>query len=229
MEQKASFTSGSAASRVDPQELQSALSGMLKQTAGMGVPVLNMFGQLQQRRATRLGSAAADLRVKLGAKDPDAIAVADMAEAARDLKVRLDTQVSRMDKWPKPRANEWIVFGTVCDKQGSPAPDLTVRVLDKDQKYDDLLGETETDANGDFSVIYHERDFKETNENLPDLYVMVLDVSGRVLYTSLESVRYEAGRSEYFAIHLGTQKPQRAKSTRKKTEPPAAGKPSAQG
>jgi hypothetical protein len=206
MEQNASFAGGSAASQVDAAELQGASNSLVKQAAGAGTPAVNAFAQLQQRRAGRLELAAKALRDKFGAKDPDAVAVAAMAQAAADRKVQLDLQTSRLKQWPKPRANEWMVFGTVWDKKGAPAPDLTVRVFDKDRKYDDLLGETETDANGDFAIVYHERDFKETRENLPELYVMVLDVSGKVLYTSRDSVRFGAGRSEYFAIHLGAQK-----------------------
>jgi hypothetical protein len=225
MEQNSNFTGGSAASQVDPQELETASQSVVKQAAGNGTPVVSAFSQLQARRAERLSAAAKALRDKFGEKDPDAAAVAALAGSAADLKVQLEIQTARAKRWPKPRANEWVVFGTVWDKKGVPAPGLTVRVFDKDRKYDDLLGETETDENGDFAVVYHERDFKETRENLPELYVMVLDVSGKVLYSSQDSVRFGAGRSEYFAIHLGAGRAQKSRTqAAKKPGASAAGR-----
>jgi hypothetical protein len=80
---------------------------------------------------------------------------------------------------------------------------LTVRVFDRDRKFDDLLGETETDETGDFFTVYHARDFYEKGENTPELYVMVEDAAGNELFSSRENVRPEAGQSEYFVIQLG--------------------------
>jgi 5-hydroxyisourate hydrolase-like protein (transthyretin family) len=200
--------------QVDPAQLQNTLSSVEKQAATAGVPALNTFAQLQQRRATRMTNAAKILSAKLGKNDPAVVAAQTMAQSALDLNTHITTQTVRVKNFPRLHPNEWIVYGTVVDGQGKPAVGLSVRVFDKDRKYDDLLGDTETDANGDFSSIYHERDFKETGENFPDLYVMVSDASGKVLFSSLDSVRYEAGRLEYFAIRLGATKAPRA--TRKK-------------
>ena len=200
--------------QVDPTQLQDTTSSVVKQATSTGVTALNTFAQLQQRRATRMTDAAKILSTKLGKNDPAVVAAQTMAQSATDLNMHITNQAMRVQNIPKLHPNEWIVYGTVVDGQGKPAVGLTVRVFDKDRKYDDLLGETETDANGDFSTVYHERDFKESGENLPDLYVMVTDTSGKLLYSSLDSVRYEAGRSEYFAVRLGATKTPRA--TRKK-------------
>ncbi len=205
MEQKEQFFSGMPGPQVDPEQLNQLLENVMRHTADAGAPALETFTQLQQRRAARMTETAEALRKKLGKNHPQIAALENAAQSLTELKTHLDTQRARLKKWPKPRANEWIVFGTVTDSQGQPASGLTVRVFDRDRKYDDLLGETETDENGDFSTIYHERDFAETHENLPDLYVMVSDASGKTLYSSRENVRFEAGKSEYFAIRLGKQ------------------------
>jgi hypothetical protein len=210
MEQKNQVFSDIPESQVDPAQAQS----MLEQTAGMGVPALDTFAGLQQRRAARAADVVKVLRKQLGKDHPDVVAVAAMADSMVELKTRFENQTTRLKNWPKPRSNEWLVFGTVVDAQGEPLSGLTVRVLDRDRKYDDLLGETETDEFGDFSVIYHERDFKETGEKLPDLYVEVSDSKGKLLYSSRDNVRYEAGQSEYFTIRLDTKPP---KVQRKKT------------
>jgi hypothetical protein len=213
MEQKEQFFSGMPGPQVDQEQLNQLLENMMRHTADAGAPALETFTQLQQRRADRMTQTAEALRTKLGKNHPQVVALENAAQSLTELKTRLDTQRARLKKWPKPRANEWTVFGTVTDAQGQPAAGLTVRVFDQDRKYDDLLGETETDENGDFSTIYHERDFAETHENLPDLYVMVSDASGKTLYSSRENVRFEAGKSEYFAIRLG--KPSRTSSKKR--------------
>jgi hypothetical protein len=216
MEQKGRFIGGTPGQEVDPAQLEDALHNMMKQTAQNGTPALGMFTQLQQRREQRLNTAAKGLVKPLGKDHPDVIAVENTAKSLNELRTKVSIQSTRLKNWPKTRLNEWIVFGTVIDAQNQPAGGVTVRVYDRDRKYDDLLGETETDANGDFSVVYHERDFKETNENLAELYLMVLDAKGSLLYSSKDNIRFEAGKSEYFAIRLGAQT-RAAKTTTKKS------------
>jgi len=213
MEQNSKVIGGIPVPAVDPTQLQDAMLNIVKQAAANGAPALDTFAQIQQRRAARMTDAARLLGAKLGQTAPIVVAAQAMAQTSSDLAVHLTTQTARVDRFPKLHPNEWIVYGTVVDAQGKPAGGLTVRVFDRDRKYDDLLGETETDENGDFSVVYHERDFKETGEALPDLYVMVANASGETVYSSIDSIRYEAGRSEYFAINLGSTKP---KARRKK-------------
>jgi hypothetical protein len=206
--------------QVDPAQVQGAEQAMTGQAAQAGAPALNTFAQVQQNRAGRMASIATALGQQVGSKDPNVLAIQSAADTLVQLKTQIADQTTRLKNWPKPRPNEWLVFGTVTDAKGSPASGMTVRVFDRDRKYDDLLGDTSTDEFGDFSVIYHERDFKETGENLPDLYVMVTDTNGKLLYSSRDRVRYEAGRSEYFAIQLGAKKPRAAR--KKDTDDTAA-------
>jgi hypothetical protein len=164
---------------------------------------MQVFSQIQQRRTTRLANAAAALAQKLGPDHPDVIAVQGLAQSFDAVRARTESQLARAKRWPRPRPHEWTVFGTVTDADGKAAGGLTVRVFDRDRKLDDLLGETQTDESGDFSVVYHERDFKESKEGSAELYVMVSDARGNLVYSSRDSVRFGAGRSEYFAIRLG--------------------------
>jgi hypothetical protein len=217
MNEKEQFVGGVPGSQVDPAQAQDATNKVLKHSADQATPTLDTFAQLQARRAARLSQTAKAMGKQLGTDHPDVIAIESMAKSVDKFKTRLNQDKTRAKRWQTPRPNEWIVFGTVLDAQGKPTKGMTVRVFDKDRKYDDLLGEAETDEFGDFSVIYHERDFKETHENLPELYVMVNDTNGRPVYSSKDSLRYQAGRSEYFAIRLGEEK--KPASTRK----PAAG------
>jgi hypothetical protein len=190
---------------IDPAQLQDNLQSTMSQGAQAGAPTLETFTAFQQRRATRMTAIAGALGAVAGTTNADVVAIQGQVEAISVLKTHVETQAQRVSRWPKPRPNEWIVFGTVTNADGSPAPGLRVRIFDKDRKYDDLLGDTESDVNGDFWATYHARDFQETGENFPDLYVMVTDASGAVVYSSRDNVRYEAGRSEYFDIRLGAR------------------------
>ncbi len=203
MAQNQQFSNQNPGPQIDPTQLQNLLQNMMQQSATVGGSALDTFSQLQARRAARLADAAKVISDSFGKKNPDAVVMQTLTDTTNEFKVQMDSQATRLKSWPKPRPNEWIVFGTVTDAQNNPVSNLTVRIFDKDRKLDDLLGETNTDDNGTFSVVYHERDFKETGENLPDLYVMVSDAAGKLLYSTRDQVRFEAGKSEYFAIQLG--------------------------
>ena len=178
------------------------------------LPVLGVFNRLQQNRAERLGNELKQLKTVLGADHPRVLAAERLAQSSVKRQANLDAEFQRIQRLPKLKSNEWSVSGRVVDPFGKPAAGLTINVLDRDRKYDDLLGEDTTDEFGDFHVIYHERDFKEMGENLPELYVTVKDAAGNDLFTSRGSVRYNAGRVEYFLIRLGkkTAAPKKAKT-----------------
>jgi hypothetical protein len=185
-----------------PDDVKTALDTFVDRSSDAAVPIMESFAELQEKRATRLADAEARLKEHLGEDDPRVTALRQSAFAAEGLKRSLRTTAVRDDRLPKLRAQEWMVFGRVVDSGGRPVVGVTVRVFDRDRKYDDLLGETTTDEYGDFAVVYHERDFAEAGEGLPELYVMVEDQRGRLLYSSRDAIRYEAGRAEYFHIVL---------------------------
>jgi hypothetical protein len=191
-------------------ELRKQLDKFVSDTGKTGAPALATFAKFQEQRAARLNQGLKQIKKSGGEDHPDYAATKAAAEAASAMHTQFLSHAARIKSRPAPRANEWVVFGQVLDASGNPAAGLIVQVLDRDRKYDDLLGEAETDANGDFSVTYHERDFKETHENLPELYVLVLDGKGRELFSSRDDVRFNAGRSEYFLIRLGQTSPRKS-------------------
>ncbi len=184
------------------------------QTAAKAVsPALNQFGQLQQVRAERLTLVANRLKGQLGEDHPRVLALKQRLAAVNVIGQSLNVEATRLARQPAVSPNEWLVFGRVLDPQGRPVPGLRVRVFDRDRKYDDLLGDTTTDEYGDFAVKYHERDFAEAREGLPELYVMVEDAAGKLLYSSRDNVRFKSGRSEYFEIRLTPPEAAATKST----------------
>jgi hypothetical protein len=181
------------------QHLDKAMTDVSKSSA----PALATFAKFQELRASRLNAGLERLKKEAGEKHPQYAAIKTAAEAAASMNMQFKSHAERVQNRPAPKSYEWIVSGQVLDAGGKPVEGLTVRVFDRDHKSDDFLGEDNTNGNGEFSVIFHERDFKEAGEQLPELYVTVLDAKGHVLHTTRDNVRFRAGRSEYFLIHLG--------------------------
>jgi hypothetical protein len=203
MENNQTFNAKFAGVDVSEAEAKSKMENFTAQASRSSAPALNVFAQLQQKRAQRLEAAAGSLETVLGADHPQVLVLKQNAVSAGDFNTYYTAQAARVEKRPKLHENEWMVYGRVIDAAGNPAVGLTVRVFDRDRKLDDLLGITETDESGDFSVVYHARDFFEVGENAPELYLMVEDESGKTLFSSRDNVRPQAGQSEYFTIQLG--------------------------
>jgi len=204
--------------QMSDSEIKKQLDNVSADAAKASGPAIKTFAKFHEQRAGRLSQGLKQIKKQLGEDHPDYIATKAAAQSAAAMNMQFLSQSARVQKRPMPKYFEWVVFGQVLDASGNPVQGMNVRVFDRDRKFDDLLGDTQTDENGEFSVIYHERDFKETGENLPELYVMVSDAKGTVLYSTRDDVRFRAGRSEYFLIRLGktarTAKPRAKPSSR---------------
>ena len=190
---------------VAPDDINAAIDTFIGLSSHAGVSITERFAELQGERAARLAEAETRLKEHLGTQHPQVEALRRAASSARDLERSLQTTTTRESRLPQVKPYEWMVFGQVLDSDGKPVVGVTVRVFDRDRRYDDLLGEAETDEFGDFSMVYHERDFAEDGENLPELYLMVEDRRRNLLYSSRDDPRREAGRVEYFQIVLAEE------------------------
>ena len=96
------------------------------------------------------------------------------------------------------------LYGTVIEEEsGRPIEGLLVRAYDKDLIVDDHLGDTRTNAAGQFEISYSEVQFRDLNETLPDLYLRVYDASGkRLLHSTEDAVRANAKVVERFEIRI---------------------------
>lgn len=99
---------------------------------------------------------------------------------------------------------EFSITGQVTEKEsGEGIVGLMVEALDKDIFFDDRLGSTLTDKDGRFSITYRRSDFNEFFlDPEPDIYLRVRGSGDRVLYTTENKIRYNAGRSEAFNIEI---------------------------
>ncbi len=92
--------------------------------------------------------------------------------------------------------------GRVVDERGEGMGGLVVSLFDRDRIFDDRLGTTQTDENGEFSFTYRTEDFPDLFDAHPDLYLKILDAEGNTLYSCEEAVRCEADRVEVFEITI---------------------------
>jgi hypothetical protein len=185
-----------------PKDVDLSANRMVEQIAAAADKTLEELAALQQRRAERLSMAQQRVAAELGPDHPRVLALARSAGAAQGLRESLRGAAARQARQPRIGAHEWLVFGRVRTADLQPAVSVSVRVFDRDRKYDDLLGQTFTDERGEFAVVYHERDFAEQRENLPELYLLIEDERGNELYASRDQVRFEASRVEYFDVVL---------------------------
>lgn len=99
----------------------------------------------------------------------------------------------------------WLVRGRVSDEQGQPLEGLVVSLYDRDLIFDDRLGTTRTDGNGNFAIAYRTEDFRDLFEANPDLYIKVMDSQENTLYSSEDAVKCGVGRVEVFDITINRE------------------------
>lgn len=95
------------------------------------------------------------------------------------------------------------ISGTVKEKEtGARIPGLVVAAFDKDRFWDDRLGEVLSDSVGQFHFVYDEKAFRDLFERAPDIYLTVKTPGGKLLHTTKDSVRFDAGHNEVFQLNI---------------------------
>lgn len=197
----------------DPENLIDALYRQGRIKVG---PALRGFAAIQQRRAKDLRATEKRLKAELGEDNPKVIALGRAAAASEELRHTFVIEAKREAQRPDVGRKDWAVFGRVFDAMRKPASGLRVRLYDKDERYDELLGEAVTDEFGDFAFVYPENIYAAwLSGDGTDLYLLVQDAQQNALYTSQKSMRPVAGRVEYFEIVLGESPPAPGRSPAK--------------
>jgi hypothetical protein len=140
------------------EQLKTAFDTFFSQVNEANAASLEQFAQLQQRRATRFKAVETRLKASLGENDPQVVALREAAATADSLKQSLETTAIRAKRRPQITAKDWMVFGTVSNSNRDPVSGVSVRLFDRDDLLDGLLGETKTDEYGDFALVYQESD-----------------------------------------------------------------------
>ena len=98
--------------------------------------------------------------------------------------------------------NKFIVLGQVFKADGKPfEEELTIQVFDKDLRTEQLIEETKTKQNAEYSVFYKSDKFTDAEKDSADLFVRVLNNAGTVLATS--PIIFNAGKFEVVNFTIG--------------------------
>lgn len=104
------------------------------------------------------------------------------------------------------KVNKGIVAGNVTNQSGRGLSGLTVTAYSKNLHNDINLGMTTTDRNGSFRINYslgRKEDF--LGEPSINLYVIVSNKQGEIMYSSQNQVRFQATQKENFNIKIKTK------------------------
>jgi len=105
---------------------------------------------------------------------------------------------------------QFIVRGRVLTKEDDKGVlGLRVVVFDKDLIFDDKLGSTVSNEDGDFILQYREEVFRDFFEKAPDIYVKVLDCNGNLVYSSEKEIVWEAGKTVELTVTVARSKLER--------------------
>ena len=66
-------------------------------------------------------------------------------------------------------------------------------ILDRARGFDDLLGEVVSGEDGNFQLTYEGKAFQGIFDKRPDIYLRIKMQDGRILHTTENNVRCEAG------------------------------------
>jgi hypothetical protein len=83
-----------------------------------------------------------------------------------------------------PTEIQFSVRGQVHSADGRVTNRVLVRAFDKDLRSEQLLGETNTDANGQYEITYTSEQFRRADKGTADLRVAALDERGREIVSS---------------------------------------------
>jgi len=118
------------------------------------------------------------------------------------------------------------IHGKIIHKvTGEGIPRVAVRAFDKDLLFDDFLGAVITDENGYFEITYNKEDFQEICiERKPDIYLEIIDSNGKLIFSTRQKPRHNAGDLEEFIIEIpGISKPDHDNDREDNLEPGRGG------
>jgi len=189
--------------RIPVEDIQRAVQTLMDANQKARGPVVEKLAHRKASRLARLTVATARLEEVLGSDAAEVTRLKDQMGAIDSARTTLDRRGERERRRPRPAAHEWMVYGRVLNADRSPAVGVRVRLFDLDRKFDDLLGETKVDEFGDFSIgPYHERDFLESGEKTPELYLKIYGARNKLVFDGSDDARFEAARVGYFEVVL---------------------------
>jgi hypothetical protein len=155
----------------------------------------------KSKKAVRHKAVVRRLEETLDADDPRLKKAKIKAERTTETAAAFKQRTTRLKRKPRLGEKDWMVSGTLRNKNGRAAAGLIVQVYDKDFKFVDLLGKTQTDTFGDFHMVYDTCRFEdEWGSEQPDLFLQVMSKEGKVLKAPKEPLNVKSGSISYVSL-----------------------------
>jgi hypothetical protein len=186
--------------------VESFLGDLSGHVNGESTAMVERLAEAGADRAKRLETATARLAESLGDDHPRVVQLQRRANLLGSITTKLTSTVERLDAVPALRPHEWMAYGKLMGEDDRPLTGMRVIVFDADRKAADLLVDEITDERGEFRGIYHERDFRDEGEEVPELFVMVFDAKEKPVFRSDHPFLASPTRSDYIQITLTDQR-----------------------
>jgi hypothetical protein len=100
--------------------------------------------------------------------------------------------------------DEFRIFGVVVEAETDrPLANLVVRAFDRDLIFDDKLGYTNTNDDGNFEIRFGPARFRDLIEARPDLYLRIYDRSGtHLIHETTDAIRWNALNNEEYRVQI---------------------------
>lgn len=191
-----------ATDAITPEAVEAALAALFKAAEQERRDSLRQAVEVRQAEAQTLRQERDMLLKTLPADHPRVVALERMAQGAEEVAIWAKETAERSERHPDARPGDWVVLGRVMAADGKAAAGLVVKIFDQEQKFAKRLGQTSTDGQGEFFLGYHAEEFADLFKANPTLFLMVLDASGKALFTSQQAFHAEQGRVEQFDVRL---------------------------
>lgn len=127
----------------------------------------------------------------------------DIQQIVEKRRKRLEAYTRRRRVVVAGEKNKFVIAGQVTDKRtGVGLPNVKVNTFGIDRKDEGRIDSTHTDALGYYRIEYDEVDFKDLGEEMPQIYIEVVDENEKALYTSPKPFVQKTGKSEHLDVVL---------------------------
>jgi hypothetical protein len=187
----------------ETDELKDALPGAAARVDSLRAAGLKGLDRATAARQASLQRERDRLAKRHGPDDPRVKAVTARIDGAAALRRDLALEVARAETVsPQVGPQEWALHGYVRWKDLSPAPDMTVSLVDEKGQWLRALGFACTDARGYFTLSAKVEHAADGTATVASAYVRVTDGDRKELYRGREPLPVLPGAVEYREIVL---------------------------
>ncbi len=189
-------------SQASPAQLNAAITTALGTADAGGSQSIHNLTLIHSARLSQLKRTAATLKQQYGASDPN-VKAAEAAVAAGTARVARMAAVHQQAATPVPpvSATGWALQGRVFNSMLQPVQHLTVFLVDDTKTFQKEYGFAYTDSTGYF-LINFAGSAPGNQTSPPQLYIEIVNASGKPIYISAEIFAPAAGSTTYLNITL---------------------------